>query len=98
MSFARIPKIRTLLFAGTDRGVWVSFNGGEDWQSLQLNLPHVQVRDMVIQNRENDLVLATHGRAFWIMDNLKPLRQMSEKVKNADAYLFQPEHTYLMNG
>ncbi len=91
-------KDKNLLFAGTDRGVWVSFNGGEDWQSLQLNLPHVQVRDMVIQNRENDLVLATHGRAFWIMDNLKPLRQMSEKVKDADAYLFQPEHTYLMNG
>ncbi|HKJ34136.1 MAG TPA: YCF48-related protein [Balneolales bacterium] len=91
-------KDKNLLFAGTDRGVWVSFNDGNDWQPLQLNLPHVPVRDMKIQNRENDLVLATHGRAFWIMDNLKPLRQLSKKVKKSNFYLFQPEHAYLMNG
>jgi len=87
-----------LLFVGTERGVWVSFNDGKIWQPMQLNLPSVSVRDMRIQNRENDLVLATHGRGFWILDNLKPLRQMSNKVKNADYYLFQPEHTYLMKG
>lgn len=91
-------KDKNLLFAGTDRGVWVSFNTGRDWQPLQLNLPHTEVRDMKIQNRENDLVLATHGRGFWIMDNLKPLRLLSEKVKKSDKYLFQPEHAYLMRG
>ncbi len=91
-------KDRNLLFSGTERGVYVSFNDGQNWQPLQLNLPHVPVRDMVIQNRENDLVLATHGRAFWILDNLKPLRQLSEKVKDANEYLFQPEHTYLTSG
>ncbi|HKJ45889.1 MAG TPA: hypothetical protein VJ991_08690 [Balneolales bacterium] len=89
---------KNLLFAGTDRGVWVSFDNGSNWQPMQLNLPSVPVRDMKIQDRENDLVLATHGRAFWIMDNLKPLRQLSEKVKDSDFYLFQPEHTYLMRG
>ena len=87
-----------LLFAGTQNGVWVSFNGGDHWQPLQLNLPPVQVRDMAIQDRENDLVLATHGRGFWVMDNLKPLRQLSKKVVDSDAYLFEPEHAYLMDG
>jgi len=87
-----------LLFAGTDRGVYVSFNEGKNWQPLQLNLPHVPIRDMAIQDRENDLVLATHGLSFYILDNLKPLRQIaSGDVKN-DMYLFQPEHTYLMSG
>lgn len=89
---------RKLLFAGTQRSVYVSFNRGEDWQPMQLNLPHTPVRDMRIQDRENDLVLATHGRGFWILDNLKPLRQLSEKVKEVDAYLFEPEHAYLMDG
>ena len=87
-----------LLFAGTQNGAWVSFNGGDHWQPLQLNLPPVQVRDMAVQDRENDLVLATHGRGFWIMDNLKPLRQLSEKAVHSDAYLFEPEHAYLMDG
>lgn len=91
-------KDKNLLFAGTQRGAYVSFNQGKDWQPMQLNLPHTPVRDMRIQDRENDLVLATHGRGFWIMDNLKPLRQLSENVKNSDAYLFEPEHAYLMDG
>ena len=91
-------KKKNLLFAGTQRGVYVSFNDGNDWQSFQLNLPHVPVRDMAIQNRENDLVLATHGRAFWIMDNLDELRQLSDQVEKSDRYLFKPEHTYLMHG
>lgn len=91
-------KDKNLLFAGTQRGVYVSFNGGAMWQPLQLNLPHVPVSDLKIQNRENDLVVATHGRGFWIMDNLKPLRQLSPSVEKSNFFLFEPEHAYLMNG
>ena len=87
-----------LLFAGTNRGVYVSFNRGNDWQSLQLNLPHVPIRDIAIQDRENDLVLATHGLSFWILDNLKPLRQIASGDVKSDSYLYQPEHAYLMGG
>ncbi|MBE0650497.1 MAG: exo-alpha-sialidase [Bacteroidales bacterium] len=87
-----------LLYAGNLTGVYVSFNGGEQWQSLQLNLPPVPVRDMVIQNRDNDLVLATHGRAFWILDNIEVLRQINEKEEHSDAFLFKPEKTYLTRG
>ena len=91
-------KDANLLFVGTLRGVYVSFNGGRYWQSFQLNLPHVPVRDIAIQNRENDLVLATHGRAFWIFDHLKVLRQFSDKLPDRNAFLFQPEPAYLMHG
>jgi len=87
-----------LLFAGTMRGVYVSFNGGNFWQPLQLNLPHVPIHDMAIQSRENDLVLATHGRSFWIFDHLEILRQFTEKLPVQKAYLFQPKQTYLTKG
>ncbi len=89
---------RNLLFAGTLRGVYVSFNGGEHWQSLQQNLPHVPVRDMVVQKDASALAIATHGRAFWILDDLEPLRQMSAKVAAAQHYLFTPQPAYLTNG
>lgn len=92
------PKDSHLLFAGTLEGVYVSFNDGKQWQPLQLNLPHVSVRDMAIQKKENDLVLATHGRAFWILDNLEVLRQLTPKVKDSKIYLFKPEYTYLTKG
>lgn len=92
------PACRGLLYAGTERGIWVSFDDGAHWQSLQENLPVVSVRDIRIQKRENDLVIATHGRGFWILDHLKPLRQMSKKVQQADMHLFEPEHAYLMSG
>ncbi|MGH8273018.1 MAG: VPS10 domain-containing protein [Gammaproteobacteria bacterium] len=87
-----------LLFAGTLTGVYVSFDGGGNWQSLQLNLPHSAVRDMAIQPEQNALVLATHGRAFWVLDNLAPLREMSHKALTADAFLFAPQATYLVGG
>ncbi len=87
-----------LLFAGTLRGVYVSFDGGGDWQSLQGKLPHVAVRDMAIQPQYDALVLATHGRAFWVLDNLQPLRKMSRKVAAADAFLFTPQTAYLTGG
>lgn len=78
-----------LLYAGTETGVYVSFNDGDSWQSLQLNLPMASVRDLAVH--DNDLVAATHGRAFWVLDNLTPLQQLDEKVLNSDATLFQPE-------
>lgn len=78
-----------LLFAGTERGVFVSFDNGAQWQSLQLNLPHVSVRDLVVHG--NDLVLATHGRAFWSLDDITPLRQWNPSLAATPATLFKPE-------
>ncbi|HTS12604.1 MAG TPA: hypothetical protein VMH00_10840 [Candidatus Limnocylindrales bacterium] len=82
------PKRRGLLFAGTELGVYVSFNDGDDWQSLQLNLPPTSMRDLAIHG--DDLIVATHGRGFWVLDDITPLRQISEQVSSADAYLFRP--------
>ncbi len=92
------PKDRNLLFTGTLTGVYVSFNDGTLWQSLQLNLPHVPVRDMAIQKNANDLVLATHGRSFWILDNIEVLRHLTPKIEGDSAFLFQPEKTWLTKG
>lgn len=92
------PHRRGLLYAGTERGVHVSFDDGERWQSLQLNLPATPIHDLVIQPREKDLVVATHGRSFWILDDLAVLHQLSPQTANADAYLFAPETTYRMSG
>ena len=82
------PVRRGLLFTGTEKSVWVSFDDGDHWQSLQLNLPHTSMRDLWIH--EDDLVVGTHGRSFWILDNISPLRQISEAVQKADAFLFKP--------
>ncbi|MCS6804911.1 MAG: glycosyl hydrolase [Acidobacteriota bacterium] len=92
------PHRRGLLYAGTERGVHVSFDDGQQWQSLQLNLPATPIHDLVIQPREKDLIVATHGRSFWILDDLAVLHQLSREVANADAYLFAPETTYRMGG
>ena len=83
------PARKGLLFACTEKGVYVSFNDGDDWQSLQLNLPVTSVRDLVVH--ENDLVIATFGRSFWILDDVTPLRQIDSHVAAADAWLFRPE-------
>jgi photosystem II stability/assembly factor-like uncharacterized protein len=83
------PVRRGLLYACTEKGVFVSFNDGEDWQSLQLNLPVTSVRDLVVH--ENDLVIATFGRSFWIQDDMTPLRQMDSHVAAADVWLFRPQ-------
>jgi photosystem II stability/assembly factor-like uncharacterized protein len=77
-----------LLFAGTERGVYLSFDDGDHWQPLQLNLPVTSVRDFAIHG--DDLVIATHGRAFWIMDNITPLRQIAAGVKADKTHLFEP--------
>ena len=82
------PVRKGLLFAGTEFGVYVSFDDGGHWQSLQLNLPVVSVRDLMVKN--NDLVIATHGRSFWVLDDITPLRQINEAVIAANVHLFQP--------
>jgi hypothetical protein len=79
---------RGLLYAATEEGVDVSFDDGEHWQSLQLNLPVTSVRDLVVH--DDDLVIATHGRSMWILDNVEPLRQLDAQVAAASAWLFQP--------
>jgi photosystem II stability/assembly factor-like uncharacterized protein len=82
------PERRGLLFAGTERRVFVSFDDGDHWQSLQLNLPPASMRDLAIH--ENDLIVATHGRGFWIIDNMSALRQINNETAQAPAVLFQP--------
>jgi photosystem II stability/assembly factor-like uncharacterized protein len=77
-----------LLFAGTELGVYVSFNDGDNWQPLQMNLPVASVRDLAVH--DNDLSVATHGRSFWILDDVGPLREADAKILEDDAYLFKP--------
>ncbi len=83
------PVRKGLLYAGTETSVWVSFDDGDQWQSLQMNLPHTSMRDLWIH--QNDLLLATHGRSFWILDDLTPLRQLTPSVAQDAAHLFTPE-------
>ena len=82
------PERKGLLFAGTELGVFVSFDDGDRWQSLQLNLPPCSMRDLVVHG--DDLIVATHGRGFWVLDNITPLRQIGGLAANVDAYLFRP--------
>jgi len=77
-----------LLYAGTEHGVYVSFDDGEKWQSLTLNLPDVQVPDLVVEG--HDLVIATHGRSFYVLDDIDPLRQLTPSVLEAELHLFEP--------
>ena len=77
-----------LLFAGTEKAVWVSFDDGDNWQSLQLNLPHVSMRDLWIH--DDDLIVATHGRSFWILDDITPLRQLTADTVRTNVVLFKP--------
>jgi photosystem II stability/assembly factor-like uncharacterized protein len=86
------PVRKGLLYAGTETSVWVSFDDGDHWQSLQLNLPHTSMRDLWIH--EDDLIVATHGRSFWILDDLTPLRQASDAMEKSEAALFKPETAY----
>ncbi len=86
------PKKAGLLYASTEKGVWVSFNDGGHWQSLRRNMPTVPVHDLVI--KDNDLVLGTHGRSFWIMDDISPLRQLATAVTEKKAHLYKPSDAY----
>jgi photosystem II stability/assembly factor-like uncharacterized protein len=92
------PIRRGLLYAGTETGIYVSFNDGESWQSLQLNLPVVPITDIAVHKRDRDLVVATQGRSFWIIDDLAVLHQWKDTIAQADAHLFKPEEAYRMAG
>ena len=79
---------RGLLYAGTELGVFFSFDDGEHWQPLQLNLPVTSIRDIALHG--DDLIVATHGRSFWILDDIEPLREWAEHIEMQDAYLYHP--------
>jgi photosystem II stability/assembly factor-like uncharacterized protein len=83
------PERKALLFAGTERAVYVSFDDGEHWQSLRLNMAASSVRDLIIKG--DDLCVATHGRGFWILDDITPLRQLETNVTSASGFLFRPQ-------
>ena len=83
------PKRKGLLYAGTELGVFVSFDDGAHWQPLQLNLPQSPIHDLVV--KDDDLVVATHGRSFWILDDVTPLRQVNAQSVQPDVILYQPQ-------
>jgi len=85
------PARRGLLYAGTETGVFVSFDDGDHWQPLQRNLPNCSVRDISV--RRGDVVIATHGRSFWVLDDVSPLRQLDAKVAGSRLWLFAPRET-----
>ncbi|MGA9768208.1 MAG: glycosyl hydrolase [Blastocatellia bacterium] len=91
------PNRRGLLYAGTETGIYVSFDDGDNWQSLQLNMPVVPITDLAVHKRERDLVAATQGRSFWVLDDMTVLHQMADAAK-ADAFLFKPEDAYKLPG
>ena len=82
------PSRRGLLYCGTETGVWVSLDDGGSWQRLRSNLPVAPIHDLIV--KDSDLVVATHGRSFWILDDLTPLHQMADVIGSADAHLFAP--------
>ena len=86
------PERAGLLYAGTERGVWVSFDDGASWQSLRRNLPIVPIHDLAV--KEGDLIAATHGRSFWILDDLSSLQQLSPQITRTTAHLFKPRRAY----
>ncbi len=90
------PKRKGLLYAGTETGVYVSFDDGANWQSLQLNLPTTPVHDLAV--KDGDLVAATHGRSFWILDDLTPLQQFTAEIAGADFHLYKPRAAYRTRG
>ncbi len=83
------PERKGLLFAGTERQVWVSLDDGDHWQSLRLNMPATSIRDLVLH--EDDAVVGTHGRSFWILDDITPLRQLDARVAEEPVHLFRPQ-------
>ena len=86
------PLRKGLLFAGSERAVYVSFDDGANWQSLRLNMPATSIRDLVI--KDDDLVIGTHGRSFWILDDITPLRQLTSSLANQPAILYKPQTGY----
>jgi photosystem II stability/assembly factor-like uncharacterized protein len=95
------PNKRGLLYTGTETGIYVSFDDGANWQSLQLNLPVVPITDLAIHKREKELVAATQGRAFWIFDDLPALHQLMDAggfKAVSDTHLFKPKDGYRLPG
>ena len=91
----RSDKVREgLLYAGTEWGMYVSFDDGASWSPFQLNLPITSIRDLHV--RDNDLIAATHGRSFWMIDDLTPLHQLSEEMANSEFHLYKPDNAYRM--
>ncbi|MEQ8715306.1 MAG: glycosyl hydrolase [Cyclobacteriaceae bacterium] len=99
-AYARVvredPSRKDLLYAGTERGLYISFDGGAKWTKWQANLPIVPITDLMVH--QNDLIVATHGRAYWIMDDIKPLHQVTDAVANSKAYLYEPKDVVKTNG
>ena len=87
--------VEGLLYAGTEWGMFISFDDGKSWTSFQLNLPITSIRDLKV--KENDLIAATHGRSFWMIDDLTPLHQLSQEIINKNFYLFKPDKSYRMH-
>ncbi len=90
------PDREGLLYAGTEEGMYISFDDGNSWKSFQLNLPLVPVTDLTIKNK--DLIVATQGRSFWVLDDLTPLHELSDKVASADLHIYTPRPTYRTGG
>jgi hypothetical protein len=91
------PVRKGMLFLGTENAIYISFNDGKNWLSLQNNLPQAPVHHMVVQKNFNDLVVGTYGRGFWIMDDITPLQQLTDDVLKADVHLFKPRHAYRLH-
>ncbi len=83
-----------ILFIGTEWGVWTSIDGGKKWVQIKKGIPTIQVKDLTIQKRDNDLVVATFGRGFYVLEDYSPLRQLSEAVTNSDAHVFEIDDAY----
>ena len=90
------PKRKGLLYAGTERGMYISFDDGKNWQKFQLNLPIVPITDLAIKN--DNLIAATQGRSFWMIDDLTPLHQLNKNLSNQDFFLYKPKDAYRMSG
>lgn len=88
------PTREGLLYAGTENGLYLSFNDGERWQPLQTNLPHAPVHWLVVQEHFDDLVVGTYGRGFWILDDITPIQQLSQEIVDSEAHLFEPRPAY----
>ena len=91
------PLRQGLLYLGTENALYVSFNDGTSWIPLQTNLPHAPVHWMVVQEHFNDLVVGTHGRGFWILDDITPIQQLTPEVLESEAYLFPPRPVYRLH-
>ncbi len=88
------PRNPDVLYAGLEQGVWVSFDRGSHWRSLRLGMPPVAVHDLRVQPTANDLVIATHGRGFWVLDDLAPLQGLAAATRSAAPMLFAPRRTF----